>query len=132
MRTAAAAVVAVLAATPLLTGCGDTGADGQPADRPTAGTRPDRPPALTGFSCSPRDDGSWWAVGTVTNTGYRRAGFRVTVAVTRPGDRTVRAARQRVGLAPGDSVDLRFRRVPAPPYRADLTCQAHVARATPR
>lgn len=112
----------------MVTGCADAGAGDQPAaDRPTASPRPDRAPALTGFSCQPRDDGSWWALGTVTNTGYRRADFRMTVAVTRPGDRTVRAERQRVGLAPGDSVDLRFRRVPAP-NRADLTCQAHLTR----
>lgn len=128
MRTAAVAagLAAGLAAAPMVTGCADSD---QPAtDRPIASSRPDRPPALTGFSCQPRDDGSWWAVGTVTNPGYRRAGFRVTVAVTRPGDRTVRAERQRVGLAPGDSVDLRFRRVPAPPDGADLTCQARVTR----
>jgi len=124
MRTAV--VAAVLAAAPMVTGCADS--DQQATDRPTASSRADRTPAFTGFSCRPRDDGSWWAVGTVTNPGYRRAGFRVTVAVTRPGDRTVRAERQRVGLAPGDSVNLRFRRVPAPPYGADLTCQARVIR----
>lgn len=128
----AAALAAALLAGCGLGGAGETTASGTtPAPTTAAPTGPAGTPeaaALSGFHCQPDSDGSWSAIGTVTNHSDERADYVVTVVVAAAEDLSARGEQLPIrDLGSGDSYDLRLRRLPAP-AAGGLTCQAQVLR----